>query len=179
MAEFLLVDGYNVINAWAELAVLTDNLEYARDKLVDILAGYGAYKDYRVVIVFDAHAVAGGDSCEDIVPGKLQVVFTREGETADSYIEKLAYRLVREGHGVYVGTSDRAEQMAILGMGAWRVPARELRAAVIEMGKCIKEGYEESAASRQRHEIQGRLGHDVARRLEAFRRSRWGPEGQE
>ena len=172
MADMLLVDGYNVINAWPEFEEYKDNLEHARDKLVDMLAGYGAYKDFQVVVVYDAHSVAGGDNCIDVLPGRLQVVYTREGETADSYIEKLAYQLVRAGYGVYVVTSDWAEQMVILGVGAWRVSARELRNQVREAAKVMRGAHEESVLNRRRHEIGNRLDEAVLRRLDEMRRGR-------
>lgn len=172
MADVMLVDGYNVINAWPELIEVLDNLEHAREKLVDILAGYGAYKDYRVVIVFDAHAVQGADVCSEVLPGRLQVVYTKEGETADSYIEKLAYQLVREGFGVYVVTSDWVEQLVILGAGAWRISARELRNAVLDMNKHIKADHVETVFNRRRHEIGSRLAEDVLKRLNEMRRGR-------
>lgn len=175
MPDVLLVDGYNVINDWAELAALTDNLEHVRDKLVDILAGYGAYKDYSVIVVFDAHAVAGGGTSLDSVAGRMKVVYTRESETADSYIERAAYQLVREGRAVYVVTSDWAEQLAILGAGAWRISARELRNAVLEADKKILEGYSQSLVNYRRHELQNRLGRDVVKRLNDWRQGR-GPQ---
>jgi predicted RNA-binding protein with PIN domain len=170
--DILLVDGYNVINAWPELVALKDNLEHARDKLVDILASYSAYKDYKVIVVFDAHAVTGGHSSIIAVSGRLQAVFTKEGETADSYIEKAAYQLVRAGRGVYVVTSDWAEQLTVLGAGAWRIPARELRSEVLEMDKRIAEGFGGSVPSKRRHELQNRLGQDVVRRLDEMRKGR-------
>lgn len=169
----LLVDGYNVLNAWPELAALKDSsLEHAREKLADILASYGAYKDYEVVIVFDAHAVPGADARIETRPGGLQVAFTHEGETADSYIERLAYQLIRSGQGVYVVTSDWAQQLAVLGSGAWRVSARELRLAVLAMERELREGYGEAAGPRRRQELGGRIGDEVARRLDAMRRGR-------
>ena len=172
MPEILLVDGYNVINSWPELVELKDNLEHVRDKLVDILAGYGAYKDYRIIVVFDAHAVTGGNTYLEVVPERLQVVYTREGETADSYIERMAYQLVRAGKSVYVVTSDRAEQLAILGAGAWRVSAREFRNQVLEVDNRILEGYGDTVLNYRRHELQSHLNRDVARRLDEMRRGR-------
>lgn len=176
MPDVLLVDGYNVINYWPELNALKDNLEQARDKLVDRLAGYGAFKDYNVIVVFDANAVPGGGGRLDIVPGGLQVVYTREGETADSYIEKAAYQLVREGRGVYVVTSDWDEQLTVLGVGAWRISARELRNDVLATDKNILEGYSHSAVNYRRHELQNRLERDIVRRLNDWRK---GPRPQE
>jgi len=172
VADILLVDGYNVIYAWPELAALKDDLELARNKLMDILGGYGAYKDYRVVIVFDAHAVAGGKTCLEAVTEGLQAVFTKEGETADSCIEKMAYQWVRQGQGVYVVTSDWAEQLTILGVGAWRVSARELRVEVLEADKLIREGYGGPLLSCRRNELENRLGRDIAERLNDLRRGR-------
>ncbi|MDR3563000.1 MAG: NYN domain-containing protein [Negativicutes bacterium] len=172
MADILLVDGYNVINAWPDLSALKDDLEHARRKLVDILSGYGAYKDYRVVIVFDAHAVAKGKTCQETISEGLEVVFTREGETADSYIEKAAYQQVRAGHGVYVVTSDWAEQLTILGAGAWRISSRELLEAVLEADKRIRETHCRSILNHRRHELANRLGREVSERLDGMRRGR-------
>lgn len=171
MVEIMLVDGYNVINAWPELTVLTDNLAFARDKLVDILVSYGAYKDYRVIVVFDAHSTAGEDTLFEVVPGKLEVVYTREGETADSYIEKAAYRIVRQGCGVYVVTSDWAEQLTILGAGAWRIPVRELRLEVLAVQAQLEAGYGD-ALTKRRLEVAERLNQDTLKRLNELRRGR-------
>lgn len=167
----MLVDGYNVLGAWPELAaVKEDSLEHARAKLMDILAGYGAYKDYRVVIVFDAHAVPGASSRTETLPGGAEVVFTAEGETADSYIERLAYQLTHAGQGVYVVTSDRAQQLTVLGAGAWRISARELRLDVLAAEKEVREGYAEADWQHRRQELGGRVGEAVRKRLDALRR---------
>ncbi len=171
MADILLVDGYNVLGAWPELAaVKEDSLEHARDKLTDILAGYGAYKDYRVVIVFDAHAVSGAAARAETLPDGPEVVYTAEGETADSYIERLAYQLAHSGQGVYVVTSDRAEQFTVLGAGAWRISARELRLDVLAAEKEVRQGYAEADRHHRRHELDGRVGEEARKRLDALRR---------
>lgn len=173
MADFLLVDGYNVVGAWPELVALKEkSLEHAREKLADILAGYGAYKDYKVVIVFDANKVAGGGPRTETTAGGLEIVYSQEGETADSYIERQAYQLVRAGHNVYVVTSDWAQQLTVLGAGAWRIPARELLADVLAATKAIRDGYVEADWQRRRQEVGGRLAPDIARRLDALRRGR-------
>lgn len=169
--DHLLVDGYNVMNAWPELAALQDNLEHARDRLVDILAHYGAFMDYQVVVVFDAHFVAGGQMHRQIAQG-ITVIFTEEGSTADSCIEKLAYDLVRRGEEVYVATSDGAEQMLVLGVGAYRISARELLKDVKRVNKVIRDRFADSAHHRRRHELENRLDGDVARRLNELRRGR-------
>ena len=169
--DYLLVDGYNVINAWPELTIFKDNLEFARDRLVDIMAHYGAFKDYQVVIVFDAHFVVGGEMHRQVVKG-LSVIYTEEGETADSCIEKMAYMLVRQGEAVYVATSDGAEQMLVLGVGAYRISARELLKDVKRVNKVINERFTENTQNYHRHELESRLNGDVAKRLNDIRRGR-------
>ncbi|MBP2652144.1 MAG: hypothetical protein H6Q74_2969 [Firmicutes bacterium] len=170
MADFMLVDGYNVLNAWPELVALKENFEHARDKLVDILSDYGSYKGYNIIIVFDAHSIAGGSAIIEVVPGRLQVVFTKESETADSYIEKLAYQLVRRGEAVYVVTSDWAQQLTILGVGAWRIPARELRSEVLKINRRLRNDYYESPLNHRRREIGGCIDRNIMVKLDEMRR---------
>lgn len=169
MKDSLLVDGYNVIYAWPELNACKDNLEDARDRLIDILAGYGAFQNMEVTVVFDANAVSGAVAFHHII-GKVAVVYTREGETADSYIEKMAYDTVRQGKQVYVVTSDRVEQLVILGVGAYRISARELLQNVKEVNKLIKEGFSESSLTYRRHELENRLNSEVVKRLYELRK---------
>lgn len=167
--DLLIVDGYNVINAWPELIAVKDNLEYARDKLVDILSEYGAYKGFRTIIVFDAHMAPGrGES--QCPTAMMEVIYTKEGETADSYIEKLVYELGRREGRIYVVTSDWAEQMFILGAGAYRISARELKKDVAGVKKEISSGISQKVLARDRHELGSRLGKDILKRLDAMRR---------
>lgn len=167
--DLLIVDGYNVVNAWPELIAVKDNLEYARDKLVDILSEYGAYKGYKIIIVFDAHMVVGR-SISPNSTGDFEVIYTKEGETADSRIEKMVYSLVRQGVRIYVVTSDGAEQMFVLGAGAFRISARELRNEVKNAKREIAAGMSRKELARDRHELGSRLGKDIFKRLEAMRR---------
>ncbi|WP_371376737.1 NYN domain-containing protein [Sporomusa aerivorans] len=167
--DLLIVDGYNVINAWPELIAVKDNLEYARDKLVDILGEYGAYKGFRTVIVFDAH-MTSGKGASHMRAADLEVIYTKEGETADSYIEKMVYYLVRQGGRVYVVTSDLAEQMFVLGAGAFRISARELRNDIKDVKREIAAGISRKVLARDRHELGSRLGKDILKRLDAMRR---------
>ena len=170
MDEVLLVDGYNVINAWPELAeLLQSEIGHARDRLVEYLSGYGTYKKYQTTIVFDAHQTDGAGSVEAIV-ANLTVVYTAEKETADSYIERLAYLQVRQGRRVYVVTNDWAEQLLILGAGAFRIPARELVRDVCKVQREIREEFTSHKARVQRREIGSRLGEDVLKRLDEMRR---------
>ena len=167
--ELLIVNGYNVINAWPELIAIRDNLEYARDKLVDILSEYGAYKKFRTIIVFDAHMTTEKSSSQSQT-GALAVIYTKEGETADSYIEKMVYDLVRHKKRIYVVTSDRAEQMFILGAGAYRISARELKNDVAAVKKEIAASLSTKVLARDRHELGSRLEEDIMKRLDAMRR---------
>jgi len=120
--EYLLVDGYNVIFAWDELkAVAKDNLDAARKILCDLLSNYQGFRKNRVILVFDAYKVPHGTG-EVTKYHNIHVVYTKESQTADAYIEKATYEIGRE-HRVRVVTSDGAEQLIILGHGALRVPA--------------------------------------------------------
>ncbi|MCR4432327.1 MAG: NYN domain-containing protein [Tepidanaerobacteraceae bacterium] len=123
--EYLLVDGYNIINAWPELEEAKSiSLEAAREKLLDIMADYAGHTGIRVIVVFDAHQVEKSRGMQYDKNG-VRVVFTKEGETADHYIEKLADLFARQ-EKVRVATSDWIEQQIILGRGATRISAREL-----------------------------------------------------
>jgi len=121
--EYLLVDGYNIIFAWEELKALArDNLDAARQALMDILSNYQGFKKCEVIVVFDAYRVPRGTR-EVTKYNNIHVVYTKEAETADTYIERATYDLGRH-HRVRVATSDGLEQLIILGHGALRVSAR-------------------------------------------------------
>lgn len=131
--DYLLVDGYNIIFAWEELARLAAaGLEMARGALMDILCNYKGFTGCEVILVFDAYKVAGGVQRVEQYHN-IRVVYTREAETADMFIERATYELGKKAgrHGrVRVATSDGAEQMIILGHGALRVSARAFYAEV-------------------------------------------------
>lgn len=127
--EYLLVDGYNLIFAWDELKKLAaDNLEGARQALADLLCNYRGFHDCQVILVFDAYKVPHGTG-EVSRYHNIYIVYTREAETADMYIEKTTYQLAKQRR-VRVITSDGAEQLIILGHGALRVSARSFREEV-------------------------------------------------
>ena len=127
--EYLLVDGYNIIFAWDELAALAlQDIAAARSALIDILANYQGFRKCRVIVVFDAYKVKGNPGSVQTVHG-VKVVYTKEAETADTYIERATYELRRERR-VRVATSDGPEQVIILGHGALRVSARAFHAEV-------------------------------------------------
>lgn len=169
--DYLIVDGYNVIYDWKELEEYREDINHARDRLVDWLASYGSYKDYQVLVVFDAHSLAGQQRSYPVYPN-LKVVFTNENETADSLIEKTAYRLAKAGVNVYVATSDGAEQQIILGVGAYRVSARELRNDVIRTAKSMKKRSKGQETQTDRNEIEGRVSEKVRQKLNELRLQR-------
>ena len=128
-AEYLLVDGYNIIFAWEELKrIAAQDIAAARGALIDILANYQGFRRCRVIVVFDAYKVKGNPGSVQTVHG-VKVVYTREAETADAYIERATYELRRERR-VRVATSDGPEQVIILGHGALRVSARAFHAEI-------------------------------------------------
>ena len=127
--EYLLVDGYNIIFAWEELqTVARDNLDAARQLLMDLLSNYQGFRRCEVILVFDAYKVPR--SLGEVVKyHNIYVVYTKEAETADAYIEKTTYELGKK-HRVRVATSDGAEQLIILGHGALRLSASAFKAEV-------------------------------------------------
>ena len=127
--EYLLVDGYNIIFAWDELkAIARDSLDAARKALCDLLCNYQGCRKCEVVAVFDAYKVRGGQGSVETYHN-IHVVYTKEAETADAYIERATYELGKR-HRVKVATSDGPEQLIILGHGALRVSAAAFREEV-------------------------------------------------
>jgi predicted RNA-binding protein with PIN domain len=124
--HYLLVDGYNIIHAWEYLReIAAHSLDDARSHLVNRLSNYQGYKGIGVIVVFDAYKVKGGTE-NFMWEGSLGVVYTREAETADCYIERAAADLSRRRYTVSVATSDLLEQIIILSKGARRLSAEEL-----------------------------------------------------
>ena len=157
--SYLLVDGYNIIFAWEELQALAEvNIDSARDRLMDICSNYQGYEGSTLILVFDAYKVRGNQGSVQKYHN-IYVVYTREAETADQYIEKTVHKIGRKHH-VTVATSDRLEQMIIWGDGAVRLSARGFREAVEEALHRIREQYhrQNGAAGNRPFEemIQGR-----------------------
>ena len=142
--EYLLVDGYNIIFAWKELQELAEvDIGAARDKLMDILCDYQGYKKCTVILVFDAYKVEGGTG-EVLKYHNIYVVYTKEAETADQYIEKTAHEIGRN-YEVTVATSDGLEQVIIRGQGCRLLSARELQDEI----RWVKQQIREEAAQHQ------------------------------
>lgn len=139
--EYLLVDGYNVIFAWDDLKELAqDNIEAARNKLMDILSNYQGFKKCIVILVFDAYKV-DGYALEIQKYHNIHVVYTKEAETADQYIEKVVHHIGKKYH-VTVVTSDGVEQVVTLGQGGTLISSREFREEYEIVRRQIREEYE-------------------------------------
>ncbi len=136
--EYLLVDGYNILYAWEDLRELMKvTLDGARHRLMDILCNYQGYRRCHLIVVFDAYKVAGGvGSAQDY--HNIHVVYTKEAETADQYIEKFAHQMGRK-YRVTVATSDGVEQMIIRGQGCMQMSAGDLREDIERVGRQIEE----------------------------------------
>ena len=134
--QILLVDGYNIIGAWSELRKLKkDKLLDARDRLIEQMAEYKAFTGIRVIVVFDAHLVPGIENKK--TQYDVEIIYTRENETADERIEKLTRELSGRRVQIYVATSDMTEQRVIFGQGALRKSARELEIEMLSISSNI------------------------------------------
>lgn len=141
--KYLLVDGYNVIFAWDELKELaTENLDGARGALLDILCNYQAVKKCSLIAVFDAYRLAGHPT-ETLDYHNIHVVYTKEAETADEYIEKFAHENSRK-YDVTVATSDGLEQIIIVGAGCKLISSRELKEEIEQTAKDVLEEYRDA-----------------------------------
>lgn len=136
--EYLLVDGYNVIFAWEELNELAKaSIDAARNKLMDILSNYQGFTGCTLILVFDAYKVKGSQG-EVQKYHNIYVVYTKEAETADQYIEKTTHEIGRK-YKVTVATSDALEQVIVMGQGAYRISARDFYEEVERTEKQIRE----------------------------------------
>jgi len=136
--EYLFVDGYNIINSWENLRELSNiSLEVAREELIDIMSEYQHYSGIKTIIVFDAHMVKGNSGKREIVK-EVEVVYTKEYETADQYIEKVLDDLGRI-EKIRVATSDWMEQQIVLGRGGTRISARELELEIKGYKRMIRQ----------------------------------------
>ena len=156
--EYLLVDGYNIIHAWDELKELARaDLSAARKALMDILSNYQGFRKCEVIVVFDAYKVKGNPGSVSKYHN-IHVVYTKEAETADNYIEKVTYELGRK-YQVRVATSDGVEQLIILGHGALRVSARMFRMEIEQAeGQIADLIAQNNRKNRKLDQLQYRLG---------------------
>ncbi len=165
--SYLLVDGYNIIFAWEDLHELSEHsMDAARNKLMETLSNYQGYTSQRVILVFDAYKVEG-------FPGEvtrwhnIDVVFTKEAETADQYIEKTAHAIGRK-YKVTVATSDGLEQVIIRSQGCLLMSARELREEIERIKVEIRREHLEKNQERGNY-LLNYLPKEEAERMEAIR----------
>lgn len=168
--KFIFVDGYNVINSWSNLKKEKEtSLESARQKLVDILHNYGAINGCKIVIVYDGHKVTGNVENKYEHNKNLVVVFTKDGETADAYIEREVHNLGRRFE-VYVVTSDSLEQQTIFQRGAVRISSVEfynlVRVDIENVRKSSKKVH-----TLHKNTLEDNIDDEVLKKLEAIRRS--------
>lgn len=137
-----IIDGYNVINAWEELKeYVNSDLEHARDLLIEKLVNYKFLTNEHIILVFDAHYVTNNRGLKEDIKG-IEVVYTKEKENADSYIEEIVARFTNDRRNVVkVVTYDYAEQQNILGSGATRVTPKEFKYRIIDSEKRLDTVY--------------------------------------
>lgn len=167
-SEYLFVDGYNIINSWDDLRELSSiSLEVAREELIEIMAEYQHYSDIKVIVVFDAHMVKSNSGKKENIKG-VDVVFTKESETADQYIEKVLDSIGRV-KSVKVATSDWMEQQIILGRGGTRISARELKAEIDNQKRLIR--IKKDKEKIQSDLVIGRLDEETLKKLNKWRKN--------
>jgi small GTP-binding protein len=160
--EYLLVDGYNIIYAWPELKVLADeNMDAARMKLIDLLSNYQGVKKCHIIVVFDAYRVQGHRE-EVIDYHNIHIVFTKEAQTADEYIEKFAYDHKKK-YKVVVATSDGLQQIIVRGAGGSLLSARDLKVEIDKTSEMIKDKYKELVT--ESNHIMDTLSPEIKKRM--------------
>jgi predicted RNA-binding protein with PIN domain len=170
LQEILLVDGYNVIHALPELKrIAEESLEEARHVLIDMMQDFQGYKGCRLIVVFDAHMIQRGQGKEETAGG-VEVVYTKENETADHYIERFVDGIPKNIH-VMVATSDFLQQTIVMSRGAVRISARELLDQVKHFRKKIGREYLDQVKAKS-NPLEGWASPEVAEVLERWRKQR-------
>lgn len=167
--DVLFVDGYNIIGAWSELQKLKrQDIGLARDRLIEILSEYQAYYRRRVIIVFDALYVKGQEA--KMTNQNIELIFTKEDETADECIERLVKEFKTVMNQVYVATSDYLEQRTIFSRGALRISAQELHIQINDMAYQVDEQVAKQAYQKPKNSLP--LSEELVRKLEKIRRGK-------
>ncbi|MCI6960606.1 MAG: TetM/TetW/TetO/TetS family tetracycline resistance ribosomal protection protein [Clostridiales bacterium] len=156
--EYLLVDGYNIIFAWDDLAAIAkEDMDLARSRLVNLMCNYRGLHRCEIILVFDAYRIKGNTGSVETV-NNISVVYTKEAETADSYIERTTHELSKN-YRVQVATSDRMEQLIIIGNGAMRISADAFRKEVDRTEAVMRELIAEKANGGQKL-MEGKISRD-------------------
>lgn len=166
--RYLIIDGYNMIGQSRELSkVARESLEEAREQLLDVIANYNAVVSDEIVCVFDAYEQSGIE--REYMYHGVKTVFTKEKETADSYIERYVYNLYnKHTTHITVVTSDMSEQHAIFGAGAYRVSSREMWRDLKENAMTVSKSVDDFNERKPRTRIS--LSKDVLAEFEKIRR---------
>ncbi len=166
----LLIDGYNIINAWGELASIAEtDLSEAREKLNEKISEYAHYNGVEAYVVYDAYKVKTTINQIERIKS-LTVVYTKENQTADAYIEKFIHEYKYKRHAIIrVATNDHAEQNMVMGKGAVRLTARELHLEVEQSKKHIRSAIKESVG--RGYTLEQSLDRETYEKLEKLRRS--------
>ncbi len=165
--EYLFIDGYNIINQWDYYRDISRNIANSRNKLIELLVEYQAYRGINVIVVFDAHLVKGSIEKKEMVDG-VEVVYTKEHETADSYIEKQLDKIGRY-EIVQVATSDGAIQQIVMSRGGTRISAHEM---ILELENTKKDIRTKTDKPRQKGtNIDQVLDQETLKKLEKIRRN--------
>jgi len=170
MKPLLLVDGYNIIGAWPLAIHEGWSVEEARERLQRALEDYAGYSGIEVMLVFDGHLSDRRQRSHDRA-GSVTCVFTKQGETADHYIEAVAANNPRR-RPLQVATSDSVEQTVVLGRGAERVSARELLGELAEVRARGKRAHAAAVPAYNRNPIEERLPQEQREKLERMRRQK-------
>ncbi|HLR15651.1 MAG TPA: NYN domain-containing protein [Bacillota bacterium] len=166
--NILVVDGYNVIGDWEELTYLKQkDISLARDRLIEVLMEYQSFTGDQIIIVFDALYVKGGKESKSSL-NNIEIIYTKEEETADECIERLVKSLKNVRNQVYVATSDYMEQRTIFSRGALRISARELLIEINGMEADIHDQLKQHGKAQPKLKIPMR--HDVLEKFEKWRR---------
>lgn len=169
--KIIFVDGYNVINSWPNLKFQKDySFDGARQSLIDSLHNYSVYEGCKIIIVFDAHKVSRSIEKKEDINKNISIVFTKDGETADAYIEREVHNIGRKFE-VYVVTSDWLEQQTIFQRGAVRVSSLEFYNEVLDTENRIKNKTLKNS-NLSKNNLLDNVDEEVFNKLEAMRRSK-------
>lgn len=164
--EYLFIDGYNIVNQWDYFKNISRNIDESRSKLIELLVEYQAYRGINVIVVFDAHMVKGSLEKRERIAG-IEVIYTKEHETADSYIEKQLDKIGRYER-VQVATSDNSIQQIVLARGGTRISAHEM---IIELQNTKKDIRTKFDIPRQKGtNIDQIIDSETLKKLEKIRR---------
>lgn len=167
----IFVDGYNVVNSWGELNNIKNNinLESAREKLTEILVDYSEFKGYKVFLVFDGHLIRGNLGEKIKVTKNLIVVYTKEMETADAFIEKYVNGIGRK-YEVCVVTSDNLEQQVVFQRGSTRMSSIEFYNEVMNVKGKIRSKAQRVANEKKYNRLEDQLDSEIFEKLDKMRK---------